>query len=340
VKFKLIDLGIAMVYIGVDIGATWVRCAVADTNGKIIAKKKIRTLPDYGDKNVMLLRLESTIRSLLKNLDAKSVEAIGVGSIGPLDMRRGIILRTPNLPIENIPVGEYLKKEFNVPVYIVNDCTAAVIGERFFGAGKNTENIVYITLSSGIGGGAIVDGNVLFGKDGNAVEIGHIVVDYDRKLRCGCGGYGHWEAYTSGKNIGIFTRFLVENVYGRDKYDVSILSRYSKDPSNIKYPDIVTAAKENDTLALQIIEEIAEINAAGFATVTNVYDPEIISVGGSIALKNPSELILKPIGDKIEEFLINRKPKILITPLGEDVVIMGAVALAMNPDIIPKKFRD
>ena len=329
-----------MSYVGIDIGATWTRIAISDSNGNILAKKKIRTLLEHENERDMLRRLQITINDLLDSIDAKHVEAIGVGSIGPLDIRRGIILRTPNLPLESIPIGPYLRKAFNAPTYVVNDCTAAVIGEKFFGAGRKSDNIVYITLSSGIGGGAIVDGNVLFGKDGNAVEIGHIVVDYLGNLRCGCGGYGHWEAYTSGKNVGKFVKFLVEKKYGSKAYRESILSKYSPSPDRLNYPQIIAAVSKKDSLALSIMEDIAKINAAGFAGVINAYDPEVISVGGSIVLRNPPELILDPVRKKLKSLIINREPKILVTPLGDDVVLLGAVAIATNPNIIPKKFRD
>jgi len=227
-----------MSYAGIDIGATWTRIAIADNNGKIISKTRIETLKKNETKEEMLLRLESALRDIMRIADTKHLEAIGVGSIGPLDMKKGVILHTPNLPIENIPIGSYLSKKFDSHTYVVNDCIAAVVGEKYFGAGKDVENLVYITLSSGIGGGAIVDGNILFGKDGNAVEIGHIVVDYRGSLRCGCGGYGHWEAYTSGKNIGRFVSYLLETKYGYQSYAESVLSRYVDSPSKLEYPHI------------------------------------------------------------------------------------------------------
>lgn len=334
-------LVIRMVVVGIDIGATWTRVVLADHNGKFISEaKRITTLQEGENKFDMLRRLELTIRELLSQIDARSVESIGVGTIGPLDLKRGAILRTPNLPIENVPIRHYLREKFQVPVYVVNDCTAAVIGEKFFGIGKGYENVVYITISSGIGGGAIVDGNVLFGKDGNAVEIGHIVVDYSGRLRCGCGGYGHWEAYTSGRNIGKFVNFLITEIYGIDAYKSSTLGKQSENPMNLKYYHITAAAKSNDSLALKILDIITSINAAGLASVINAYDPDVVSIGGSVIIDNPPELLIEPVKERVTKFITNREPKILITPLRENAVLIGALAIAINPEVIPKKFRE
>jgi len=329
-----------MVIVGIDIGATWTRIALADHNGKIISKiKKIATLQEGEDKFDMLRRIELTVRELSTQIGS-DIEAIGVGTIGPLDLKKGVILHTPNLPIENVPILRYLRERFRVPVYMVNDCTAAVIGEKFFGVGRHYDNIVYITISTGIGGGAIVDGNVLFGKDGNAVEIGHVVVDHSGKLKCGCGGYGHWEAYTSGKNIGKFADLLLREFFSADEYKLSVLSKCVESPVDLKYSHITKAARANDSLALRILDIVANVNAAGLATVINSYDPDVVSFGGAVILENPPELLLEPLKEKVVKFIINREPEILITPLGEDIVLMGAVAIALDPEVIPKKFRE
>ena len=275
---------------------------------------------------------------LLDQANIKHIDAIGVGSIGPIDMRSGEILQTPNISISNIPIVKFLRLTFNVPVYIVNDCVAAVIAEWIHGGGRGLENIVYVTFSSGIGGGAVVDGRVLYGKDGNAVEVGHIVVDFEGRLRCGCGGYGHWEAYTSGSNIHRFVGLLIDTIYGDEKFKNSMLSEYA-DKYGVDYKILVECAEKEDDLSREILKHIAIINAVGFASVTNAFDPEVISVGGSIVLRNPRYLVFDPILSYVEKYIINRMPKITITPLGENVVLYGALALAMNPDLIPQNLK-
>ena len=138
--------------------------------------------------------------------------SIGVGSIGPIDLRRGMITNTPNYPFKEIPVVEPLREWFGVPVRIANDCTAGVLGEHFYGAGKGVYNLFYVTFSTGLGGGAMVDGHLLMGKDGNAVEVGHLTIDPDSEIVCGCGCPGHWEAYCGGMNIPRFARRLLRDM--------------------------------------------------------------------------------------------------------------------------------
>jgi len=325
-------------FVGVDIGATWIRIAVATEHGKIIDRIKGRT-PQRGNPSILSSVIINLIRKMLIRNNIRRVESIGIGSIGPLDLIKGVITNPPNISMKNIPISKPLYEEFNVPVYLVNDCTAGVLGEKIFGAGKNIDNLFYLTLSSGIGGGAIVDGKLLFGKDGNAPEIGHIVVDLKGKLKCGCGGYGHWEAYAGGKNIPKYAKLLIKEKFGICMFKKSKLYNMVKgDPDKITTEMIFSAAKENDELAKLIVDELGRINTIGVATIINVFDPELITIGGAIALNNP-ELILKPILENIRKYVINRIPKIEITPLGDDIVLYGALAIAMNPHYIPSKFR-
>jgi glucokinase len=220
---------------------------------------------------------------------------------------------------------EPLTFEFHVPVRMLNDCSAAVLGEQRFGAGKGLRNLAYVTLSTGLGGGAIVDGHLLIGKDGNAVEIGHLTIDPDSPLVCGCGCRGHWEAYSSGSNIPNYARLLL----GENEEGGLLLELSGGSPDGITSEVLFDAAQRGDPTALRIVSKIGEVNAIGFANIVNAFDPELITVGGSIALRNP-DLVLKPVVENIGRHLINRRPEIRITPLGDDVVLYGALALALR----------
>lgn len=312
-------------FVGVDLGATNVRVALADSTNRIHRKIREDTVRDSSGE-----KLIEQVCSLIRRVGGREldrVQAIGVGSIGPLDYRRGVLLNPANLPVGEVHLEESLREEFKLPVYILNDCTTAVLGEKVFGLGRDSNNLFYVTLSSGIGGGAIVDGNLLIGKDGNAVEIGHIVVDIDGRLVCGCGGRGHWEAYCSGKNIPSFVKYLVET-YPSEFLGGRIRELIKDD--NLTTENLFQLAREGDEHTLKIVREIGRINAVGFANINTSFDPELITIGGAIALHNPS-LILEPITSQIKEYTINRVPEIRITPLGDDIVLYGAIALAMNP---------
>jgi glucokinase len=259
-------------------------------------------------------------------LGMDSVESVGVGSIGPIDIATGDIVNTTNLPFKVIPVTEPLREAFGAPVSLLNDCTAAVLGEKRFGAGKGIDNLAYVTLSTGLGGGAIVDGHLLIGKDGNAVEVGHITIAPDSPLICGCGSPGHWEAHSSGNNIPNFARYILTE----EEKSSMIHELTGGDSEALTAKILFEAAKAGDAAALRVVDELGKVNAVGFANVVNAYDPELITIGGSIALNNP-ELILGPILENIDRHLLNRRPRIMITPLGGDVVLYGALAMALSP---------
>jgi glucokinase len=306
-------------FAAVDIGATNIRVASGDKNG-LKSKLKEQTDRLHGSTGV-----SKQIARLIKQLKIEP-EAIGVGSIGPLNDLEGAIINTPNYPFKNIPIVNPLREEFSVPVKLLNDCAAAVIGERRFGAGRGLKNIFYVTISTGLGGGAIVDGNLLKGKDGNAPEIGHIVIDPWSEIVCGCGCKGHWEAFSSGSNIPRYARYLIEK---RGITESALFSVSGPDLSSLTAEKLFSVALKGDMTAKMILQEIGEVNAVGFADIVNAFDPELITVGGSVVLNNV-DLILKPIREKIGKYLINRCPEILVTPLGGDAVLIGALTACLT----------
>jgi len=308
-------------FIAVDIGATKIRVASGNREG--IEEKITETTDRMNGPEGVPLQITKMIRELVDQ-----PEAVGVGSIGPIDLETGMITNTPNYPFNEIPVVKPLEQEFKVPVKIVNDCTAGVLGEHVYGAGKGIDNLFYVTLSTGLGGGAMVDGHLLVGKDGNAVEVGHLTIYPDSEIICGCGAPGHWEAYCSGMNIPRFAQTLLR----RSEWRNSLLAVLcGGDAKAITTETIFDAAKQGDEAALWIVDEIGKINAVGVADIVNAYDPELVTIGGSVALNNP-ELILKPIIHYVARHVINRLPEIMITPLGEDIILYGALALALDAE--------
>ncbi|MFQ6075353.1 MAG: ROK family protein [Candidatus Bathyarchaeia archaeon] len=307
--------------IGIDLGATNVRVGVGDNKGHILKRLSEKTDKQHGPEGIsaQLIRM---IRLLLKEIEPK-IRGIGIGSIGPLDLRKGAITESPNIPFNFVPLTEPIRSEFGAPLTLLNDCNAAVVGEREFGAGRGVDNVAYITLSTGIGGGVYVDGHLLRGKDGNAAEVGHMVIDFEGRLECGCGKRGHWEAYCSGENIPNYVRMLLKE---RTVKNSSLMKLAGGDPQRITAKILYEAARNGDTLSLGIVDSIGRLNAAGFANVINAYDPSIITVGGTLALKH-EDLIIKPIKRYVDDYAINRVPEIRITPLGEDAVLLGAIAV-------------
>ena len=315
--------------VGVDVGGTNIRVALGDERGRIIARISERTEKHRGPEGISR-QIARNIRSLIERIGGKKIEGIGIGSAGPLDLKRGGLMKPTNIPYDFVPLVEPLREEFDLPVYLLNDCSVAVVGERFFGAGKEHENLAYITLSTGIGGGIYVDGHLLIGKDGNATEIGHFTIDYEGRLLCGCGKRGHWEAYCSGNGIPNYVRLLLSEEDPDEVKDSLLMSKINGNLNLLTAKILYDCAKAGDPISLKFTDRIGVLNAIGFACVIDAYDPSLITVGGSIALRNES-LVLSPIRKYVGEHARNRVPEIRITPLGDDVVLYGAIAMVFHP---------
>jgi glucokinase len=310
--------------IGVDLGATWVRVALSDKNGKIIGKARERT--DVSDEKAISNQIVRMVHSLCKknSITIANLMGVGIASAGPLDLKEGALINPTNLPFDYVPLTKPISEKLGIPAFLANDCTAAALGEKEFGAGKKLNNIVYITIGTGIGGGAIVDGHLLLGKDGNAVEIGHLTIDCEGRLECGCGKRGHWEAYCSGRNIPNYIKMRLEEI----NEELKRRSTLSK-KAQLSSQDLFEAAKMGDKISLQLVEELGVLNAIGFANVINAYDPSLITVGGTVALKN-EDFVLPPIKRHVKDYTVNRLPEIVITPLGEDTGIYGGIAIVLK----------
>ena len=291
--------------IAVDIGGTNLRVAIVDEKGKMIAKNVTRTIQKGKNGQVVADQTVSEIKKIIGKDNPQKYKGIGVSIAGPIDYKKGGSVNPPNMNFLFVPMVGPLKKAFRLPVRIVNDCNAGALGEKCFGFGKKFSNLVYITISSGIGGGAIVNGNLLLGKDGNAAEIGHLHVDSEYNLKCSCGkSRGHWEAYASGNNIPKFFQ-----AWSKGNYSMS------------KAADIFAAARKRDKIALRFMEELGKINGRGLSNVIAAYDPELIVLGGAVALNN-GDIVLKYAKKHIDKFL--RWPEIKLTSLGENAPLLGA----------------
>ncbi|RME54947.1 ROK family protein [Candidatus Woesearchaeota archaeon] len=290
--------------LAVDIGATNVRVALGDEKGNIIVKIKEKTKENKLVKQI--LKLVELV------CESREVEVAGIGSLGPLDFVNKKIVRSPNLNIKNISLAKL--KNLAKDVYLLNDATAAVVGEKYYGAGVNAKNIVYVTISSGIGAGVVVDGNLLWGKSGNAAELGHMYVGSEYGLKCTCGYKNHWQAYASG-------------IAHTDFYKQFQKSKGVKKPLKLSSKEIFKLARQGDKMALKFVDELGKINARAVSNITVAYDPEIITLGGSVA-QNENKLILNPIKKYVEQYL--KLPKIMLSPLGNDAVLIGALAAAWN----------
>lgn len=305
-------------YIGVDLGGTKIYTALGDNLGNIISEEVVPTEANKGPEQI-IEKIIKSIKNVSKAIDMSKIKAIGIGSPGPLDVKNGIIVCPPNLSIRNFNVVEAIKREFEIPTFLDNDANAATLGEYIFGAGKGTDNMVYITASTGVGGGAILNGKIYRGSTSNALEVGHTTVE-PKGRKCGCGNAGCVESMSSG----IYIEKMANDSLSKEKE--TSLKNYEK----VTAKEVFIEAENGDEEAKNILSETLSYLGIAVANCANIFDPDKIVIGGGITKGG------KTVFTKIDEVMQERclKPilencKVEKALLGEKAGVIGAVALAM-----------
>ncbi len=302
-------MGLAVV---VDLGATNSRAAVVDENGRIRKKIGSKTPSRDADPAVLISFLADLITEVSGHLPPEEIAGIGLSVAGPVDLLEGNLLNPPNLPFRDVPLTGPLSRIFSLPVRMVNDCHAGIIGEMQYGRGRDRDHAVYITMSTGIGGGVVSGGRILLGRTGNAAEIGHLHVDDTYRLPCSCGYPGHWEGYGSGRFIPRFFAGWCHH-HGLECREMDSAE------------DIFLSAREGDDVVLRFLGELAAINARGISDVIVAYDPELVILDGAVMLAN-ADLLLPLMVESIDRFLA--LPDIVMTGLDGDAPLLGASVIA------------
>ena len=308
--------------IGIDVGGTNVKIALVSDKGKIIYSNSIPTRAEMGYEYTVN-SMKEAIKELLKetNTSAKDVEGMGFGFPGQIDCKKGIVRLAPNIPgWVDVPIAEIMEKEFGIPTRVDNDVRCAALGELNFGAGKGCENLVCITVGTGIGSGLIINGKLVRGASNAAGEIGHIKLDMTGGPLCGCGDRGCLEAFASGPS------------------SVAMAEEYIKGGKSTKYrelanPDITpyvvsVAAQQGDPVAKRIFTIIGEYTGVGLASVVNLLNPEKIIIGGGVAAAG--DILMTPI----KETLVKRAMpisggavEVVPAQLGNTAGVIGASLL-------------
>ena len=302
--------------IAVDLGATNLRVAFFQ-EGRLKGKTVFKTPREPG-------RVVEAIVSAAKRLaSGGNIDLVGIASAGPLDLERGEIVNPPNLPFKRLKIRDEVGKRLRARTVLANDCVASVWGEYVYGRYRGTSNMGFVTISTGIGGGFIVDGNLLVGSKGNAHEVGHIVVDYKSPLKCGCGGYGHWEALASGSGIPRLARLRALEYSGEG------MAREIKEDL-VDARRVFEAARSGDAFAAGIVDEVGRLLAAGIASVISAYDPEVLLLGGSVYLRNRD--LLDPLIERyLPQYLMEGiEARIDAASFGDDEGVWGALAIAIE----------
>ena len=308
--------------LGIDIGGTNTVFGIVDARGTVIASSSIKTakhpkIEDYIDE------LYNEVMHLLEAHDAvDKVHGIGVGAPNA-NYYTGIIENAPNLIWRGvIPLAKLLQDKFDLPVAITNDANAAAIGEMTYGAARGLKDFIMITLGTGVGSGIVVNGQLVYGHDGFAGELGHMIVKRNNGRLCGCGRTGCLEAYCSATGVARTAREFLEI-----RTEPSLLRNMPIDQITSK--DVYDAAVKGDKLAKEVFEYTGTILGEALADMMVFSSPEAFILFGGLA--KSGDLLLKPLKAALEKNLLmifKGKPKVLLSELKEaDAAVLGASAL-------------
>lgn len=292
--------------LGIDLGGTQLRVAVVDGHGRVLRREAVRT-----DVNGGPLHIIAQMQRLADDLaasDWKDIAAIGVCAPGPLDSEQGQVIDIPTLPgWQNFPLRRALEEKFSRPAAIENDGIAAAYGEWKFGAGQGLDHLVYVTVSTGIGGGVVADGRLLRGRRGMAGHVGHMMIA-ENGPRCLCGGSGCFEVLASGSALNLAAR-----AKGFDGAQAA-----------------VAAARGGDAVALAVLDREADVLGYGFASLLHLYSPQRMIVGGGVS--QALDLMLPRIRAGIERHAMPpfRAVEIVTAALGDNAGLAGAASLALS----------
>jgi len=310
--------------VGVDVGGTKIAAGLVDERGQILARAR-RESP-AADSDL----IEDTIADLVRELgQGHDVAGVGVGAAGFVDASRSTVLFAPNLAWRDEPLRAELERRVELPVVVENDANAAAWGEFAFGSGEDVQDLVMVTVGTGVGGGIVHDGELVRGAGGVAAEIGHLrVVPGGRQ--CGCGNKGCWEQYASGTAL---VRDAREAARVNPALAAAAIDLAGGDPDSITGPQITQLAAQGDEFALGRVDELARWLGEGMAMLAAVLDPAVIVVGGGVA--ESGDLLLEPVRRYFSAELTGRahRPEIQIrqASLGNDAGLIGAADLARKP---------
>lgn len=310
--------------VGVDLGGTKIDVGIIRHDGKVIKKKREQTLVQKGPHAVIqqMLRMTNEILQYC-SLTGNNILGIGIGAAGPMDMKKGFLIQPPNLPgWERVQIVKPFAEKFKTKVILNNDANAAALAEWYFGAGKRCKNMVYLTVSTGIGGGIIINGKLYLGANDNAGELGHQTILPDGP-ECGCGNNGCLEALASGTSIARIGR---EAVRKNPQSLLYHMANYMQD--NITAKMVFQAAAQGDSTAQQVVEKCAAYLGIGIANIINAFNPQRVVLGGGVSRAGKTWLSLvreeakrramKPLYEAVD---------IVLSELGDDVGVIGAATL-------------
>ena len=322
--------------LALDIGGTKLAAGVVDAAGTVHSFVAAPSEPERGPDDGLARLFELGRQAVAEaggeigstgmgstGMGSTGIGAVGIGCGGPLDSERGVLLSPLHLPgWRDVPVVELARAAFDVPAALENDATAAAAGEHRFGAGAGTRHMVYLTVSTGVGGGVVADGRLYRGAMGNGGELGHVTVDCNGRVCRGCGRRGCLEAYASGTSI---AERAVEALAASGA--PSILRALERPTA----ADVAAAARDGDALAAVVWDETVSALACGLTSIVNLFEPELVVLGGGVT--RAGEQLIGPVRDAVRSDAVRPAGEpvgVVRSALGDHVGIVGAATIVYD----------
>ncbi len=311
--------------IGIDIGVHKIRFVLTDLKADIVEKAYVK-LPSRLTETELVRILKENISEMMKqsNIPVSKMIGIGIGMHGIVDSEKGVSLYAPTLNLKNIPLKAELQEEFHLPVKVENDAKTLALGEKWFGQGFDTENLVSINVGRGIGAGIILNNQIYHGDDHIAGEIGHIVIDIDGP-KCSCGNYGCLQTLAGGTAL---TEYVLKEIaLGRK---TTILDEAEGELEKINGEIIYEAALKKDSLALEAFEKNGRYLGIGVANLIHFMNPSLIVIGGGVS--KAGNLLLDPVRNLVKQRGLTdgaKDTQIVASKLGEHGTAIGAITLIL-----------
>ncbi len=311
-------------YAGIDLGGTKILVLVTDAAGNVLGEARMPTRASEGP-HAVIGRIVETVRAAAADagVDVTSLVGAGVSSPGPIDVSQGVITSPPNLPGWNdVPLARLLTEQLGTPASLENDANCGALGEHQYGAGRGYRHMIYVTISTGIGGGIIIDDELYYGASGAAGEVGHMGVSEDGPT-CGAGHIGCLEAFASGTGIANRARAMIATG------GLPRTARLAEQNPPLSAETVYLAGQQGESEATAIIEGAGRYLGIGLASIINAFNPQAIVIGGG--LLNMGETILTPALETARARTFEQSfedVRIVEWELGERVAALGAIAVA------------
>ncbi len=309
-------------YAGIDLGGTFIKCGIIDSTGRLLKKGSVATSGEYSD-------IAKDMANLALNLAEEAgvtLSGIGIGAPGTVDGKNGVILYSNNLHWNNVPLSKDIEKITGVKVSMTNDANAAALGEYAFGAGKQYDNIIFITLGTGVGGGIVIDGRLYEGLGGAGAELGHTVIHVNGES-CTCGRKGCLEAYTAASAL-----VRQGKAYMKEHDDTLLHELCDGNIDELNGKIFFDAVRKGDAGANEVYDKYLDYLSIGLVNFANIFRPDAIILGGGISAEG--ELLTKPLEERMNRDIYGGNEyahvKILTSNLANDAGLFGAAKLVMD----------